>query len=129
MALVTYPITAFPNQAIAPDQFRQQVAESTLSATLIAINCTFTEVQLEFDAVLTPPEETTLDALVAAHTATGRLTVGPVATLPNGVFEGENGFATDGRKVGEGVGNGTGVPIYWSQGAWRVFSTDSAVQS
>lgn len=38
-------------------------------------------------------------------------------------------MATNGRKIGEGAGLGTGVPVYFSLGAWRVFSTDAPVQS
>lgn len=49
-----------------------------------------------------------------------------VATLPSGV-EGWTAYATDGRKVGEGAGTGTGVPIYYSSGNWRVYSTDAPV--
>jgi hypothetical protein len=49
-----------------------------------------------------------------------------VALLPAGV-EGAITYATNGRKVGEGAGLGTGVPVYFSNGAWRVFSTDAAV--
>lgn len=38
-------------------------------------------------------------------------------------------FVTDGRKVGEGVGAGTGVPAYFdlTTTTWMVFSTDTAV--
>jgi hypothetical protein len=36
-------------------------------------------------------------------------------------------YATNGRKVGEGAGAGTGVPVYYSNGSWRVYSTDAAV--
>jgi hypothetical protein len=36
-------------------------------------------------------------------------------------------YVSNGRKVGEGAGLGTGVPVYWSNGQWRVFSTDAAV--
>jgi hypothetical protein len=36
-------------------------------------------------------------------------------------------YCTNGRKVGEGSGAGTGVPVYYANGAWRVFSTDAAV--
>ena len=50
-----------------------------------------------------------------------------VANLPMATYEGSTMFATDGRKVGEGAGSGTGVPVYFSQGVWRVFSTDAAV--
>jgi hypothetical protein len=51
-----------------------------------------------------------------------------VATLPSGA-EGDVSYATNGRKVGELSGLGTGVPVYFSNGAWRVFSTDAAVSA
>jgi hypothetical protein len=50
-----------------------------------------------------------------------------VANLPSTTTEGQLAYATDGRKVGEGAGAGTGVPVYWSAAQWRVFSTDLAV--
>jgi hypothetical protein len=51
-----------------------------------------------------------------------------VATLPaTGTYEGKLAFATNGRKVGEGPGAGTGVVVYYSSAAWRVFATDAAV--
>lgn len=52
-----------------------------------------------------------------------------VAALPVApqAIEGMQAYATNGRKVGEGVGAGTGVPVYYSALAWRVFSTDAAV--
>lgn len=49
-----------------------------------------------------------------------------VAGLPSGI-EGQIAYATNGRKVGEGAGSGTGVPVYFADGHWRVFSTDAAV--
>ena len=53
-----------------------------------------------------------------------------VATLPSvGISEGYIAYATNGRKVGEGGGSGTGVPVYFSNSEWRVFSTDAQVQS
>lgn len=50
-----------------------------------------------------------------------------VASLPGTTTEGQLAYATNGRKVGEGAGSGTGVPVYWSTGSWRVYSTDAAV--
>lgn len=50
-----------------------------------------------------------------------------VATLPAPSTEGYIAYATNGRKVGEGAGAGTGVVVYFSNGSWRVFSTDLAV--
>lgn len=51
-----------------------------------------------------------------------------VAALPAGLA-GNTAFATNGRKVGEGVGSGTGVPVYYANGKWRVYSTDQEVQA
>lgn len=36
-------------------------------------------------------------------------------------------YASNGRKQGEGVGAGTGVPVYYSAGFWRRYSDDTAV--
>lgn len=55
--------------------------------------------------------------------ATGSFTV---AGLPAGV-NGRIAYASNGRKVGELAGAGTGVVVYYSGAAWRVFSTDAAV--
>lgn len=52
-----------------------------------------------------------------------------VAVLGTSGVEGQLSYATDGRKVGEGSGSGTGVPVYFSNGAWRVYSTDAPVTS
>lgn len=49
-----------------------------------------------------------------------------VASLPAGA-EGNFAYATNGRKVGEGAGLGTGVPVYFSSSQWRVYSTDAQV--
>jgi len=38
-------------------------------------------------------------------------------------------MATNGRKIGEGAGLGTGVLVYFSAGAWRTLSTDAPVTS
>lgn len=54
------------------------------------------------------------------------LQVIPFASLPTGK-EGQVLFVSNGRKVGEGVGAGTGVPVYYSNGHWRVYSTDATV--
>ena len=52
-----------------------------------------------------------------------------VASLATSGIEGQLSYATNGRKVGEGSGSGTGVPVYFSNGAWRVYSTDAQVQA
>lgn len=48
------------------------------------------------------------------------------AKLPSGTT-GQILYCSNGRKVGESTGAGTGVPVYYSNGSWRVFSTDAAV--
>ena len=52
-----------------------------------------------------------------------------VAQLPNNkdLVESQTAFAVNGRKVGEGPGGDSGVPVYWSTGFWRVYSTDQPV--
>lgn len=50
-----------------------------------------------------------------------------VATLPN-YDDRAIVFASNGRKVGETAGNGTGVYVYRDGATWRVFSTDQPVQ-
>lgn len=47
-------------------------------------------------------------------------------SLPVGA-EGDTCYCTNGRKVWEAAGYGTGVPVYYSAGVWRVFSTDAVV--
>lgn len=49
--------------------------------------------------------------------------IGAVASL-SGSFEGEEGYVTNGTKIGETSGSGTGVPVYWSSGNWRIFPKD-----
>jgi hypothetical protein len=114
---------------VAEDQFVQDVNDAIPARTVESCTQDFVNVYLVFDAALTAPEETALASVVTDHTAVGRITVGLVAALTDGLFADEDGYATNGRKVGEGGGAGTGVPIYWSQSAWRVFSTDAAVQA
>lgn len=48
------------------------------------------------------------------------------ANLPSATV-GAIAFCSNGRKVGEGPGAGTGVPVYYTTGNWRVFSTDAPV--
>lgn len=63
-------------------------------------------------------------------TSVGPLTAGKytVVTLPTGV-EAQVAYATNGRKIGEGAGAGTGVPVYFSNSSWRRFSDDTVVVS
>ena len=51
-----------------------------------------------------------------------------VASLPAvGVNEGDWAYAYDGRKVGEGAGAGTGVPVWRSSGSWRAVNSGAVV--
>ena len=52
-----------------------------------------------------------------------------VASLPSSPSAGSIAYATNGRKVGEGTGAGTGVPCYYSNSAWRRYSDDTVVAS
>ena len=49
------------------------------------------------------------------------------ANALTGLTDGQMIYITNGRKVGEGEGAGTGVMAYYSASSWRVFSTDAAV--
>ena len=51
----------------------------------------------------------------------------PVASLPATAFNGALAFASNGRKVGEAAGSGTGIAVAYSNGAWRRLSDDSVV--
>lgn len=64
----------------------------------------------------------------AVLTSVFRPPVFTVADLPAG-GNGNVAYASNGRKVGEAAGFGTGVPVYFSGSAWRVFSTDLVVSA
>lgn len=51
-----------------------------------------------------------------------------VATLPSAPGNGAIAYATDGRKAGEGVGAGTGVPVYYQDG-WKTYYDNTTVQA
>ena len=77
----------------------------------------------------TAPAWQTWFATIVQQFGPGNLGNFTVAALPSTSTIGQMAFATNGRKVGEAAGAGTGVPVYWSNGAWRVYSTDAAVTS
>ena len=53
-----------------------------------------------------------------------------VAALPSaGNAEGDWAYAINGRKPGEGAGAGTGVPCFWSNGAWVAATSGATVAS
>lgn len=70
-----------------------------------------------------------LRALEASERAevAGGVEPATVAGLPAAGDAGRLRFATDGRKVGEGVGAGTGVLVYDDGVAWRRTSDDTTV--
>ncbi len=68
-------------------------------------------------------DQTTGNLAFKALIGTQSYTVG---SLPTG-FNGALAFASNGRKIGEGSGAGTGVPVCFSNGSWRRFSDDSVV--
>lgn len=80
--------------------------------------------------VLAPNGPVAFSAPITARSASfgGALGLGSftVATLPAG-SAGEAVFVSDGRKVLEGAGSGTGVMACYSNGAWRRLSDDAAV--
>jgi len=51
-----------------------------------------------------------------------------IVALPSSPQTGNTAYATNGLKMGETTGSGTGVPVYF-QGVWRTFSSDLPVQS
>ncbi len=61
-----------------------------------------------------------------AETA-GAVPTSTVAGLPTPGQNGRMRFATDGRKVGEGAGLGTGTPCYDDGVAWRRTADDTTV--
>lgn len=86
------------------------------------------------------PSQDTLDAVNAFVWDTNKYLSGYVAGLPANVgtgaalalvltSEGQTGFATNGCKVGEASGAGTGVEVYFSLGQLRVKSTDAPLRT
>ncbi len=69
-----------------------------------------------------------LEAAERAEIA-GAVALSTFALLPAVGQEGRILFVTDGRKMGEGPGVGTGVWVYESTSAWRRASDDTAVLS
>lgn len=69
-----------------------------------------------------------LKSPIASPTFTGAVTLPTyvVASLPVGA-NGQIVYASNGRKVGEGAGSGTGVIVYFSNSSWRTFSGDGVV--
>lgn len=58
----------------------------------------------------------------------GSIASSTFALLPATADPGTIRYVSNGLKVGELPGNGTGVDVYFSNGAWRVFSDDQPVE-
>lgn len=58
---------------------------------------------------------------------TGSIEAIAFASLPTPGQAGRLRFVTDGRKTGEGVGAGTGTPVYDDGVAWRRTADDTTV--
>lgn len=58
---------------------------------------------------------------------TGAVKVVTFANLPAAGQAGRVMYVSDGRKLGEGAGAGTGCPVYDDSVAWRRYSDDSTV--
>jgi hypothetical protein len=86
------------------------------------------------------PSSDTLDAVNAVVWDIDRYLAGYAAGTPANIgtaaqlalvltTEGAAGYATNGCKVGEASGSGTGVEVYFSLGQLRVKSTDAPVRT
>lgn len=96
-----------------------QAAETIVLAAQSSVNNSET-------VALTAAANAIAAAAAAAAAVSGSGIITTVALLPAGT-EGLRAFATNGRKIGEGPGSGSGVPVYYSAGQWRVVSSDQPV--
>lgn len=67
MATYTYPITAFPNDAVNLDKLEYEIEESSITPPLSGITSHDDTVKVGFDSSLSGGEQTTLNGIVAAH--------------------------------------------------------------
>lgn len=86
------------------------------------------DLEITFSRDLIASEETALDALIAVHDPSkapaflpGR-SIAELAAKQPGVSVGTTAWANDARKVGEGPGAGTGVPVYSDGTIWRTYA-------
>ena len=129
--LVEVPRTQFTTSGgdVAEDQFCQDMDAAIAPVKVLNCNQDFVKVNVLLSQQLDAGQQSAFDTVVADHTATGRITNGPLADLAPGLFPNDEAFATDGRKVGEGPGAGTGVPVWWSNGQWLNYGTDTVAQA
>lgn len=141
-----YPITDFPNDKVALDSLNlaidgnAQLKAAGPMGSWSTTGDTGMDVDkrmcwMMFDQALTPAQQAQLDGIVATqagdplYNSPGHYNVANLPTM--NVQDGMQLWADDGRKPGEGAGNGTGCPIYWDSNmdAWLCFSTDQPVQA
>src|SRR5208337_748110 len=129
-------VNAILNRLTALDGITSPVpsaaAVPTIEADLNGIHTTIAQVTLTIQAQLNQVTQQVATLQGTVNELLGnagiQLPAYTTALLPPGV-PGQMAYATDGLKVGETTGHGTGVPVYYSNGVWRVYSTDAAVQS
>lgn len=69
-----------------------------------------------------------LNALQKGVAIVNVMPVSTVAALPAAGSSGQFYFASNGRKGGEGVGVGTGLPVYWNAATSQWFTFSGNVQ-
>ena len=136
MAIKTYALSSevFPRGGFKKSTF-MMVANDRIDGVITDVKFSGekgTDVEITSTKKLSTDDVAKLDAIVRFHGHESRRVCdcyAKVSDLPALGVDGEIGFASDGCKSGEKSGNGTGVPVYFSDGAWRVYSDDSEVRS
>jgi hypothetical protein len=131
--IVTSPDTAI---AVLQPTLTDAIAAAQMYATQVAAaQAIVLAAQAGVNAAETAALSAAASALSAASAAAAAAGGGGISTtvaalnaLP-GLIEGLPGWATNGRKIGEGPGSGTGVAVRYSLGSWRCVSTDAPVQA
>ncbi len=135
MSLSPMQVNAILNRLTALDGITSPVpsaaAVPTIEADLNGVHTTIAQVTLTIQAQLNEVTQqvATLQGTVNELLGNAGIQLPSYTTvlLPIGI-SGQMAYATDGLKIGESTGHGTGVPVYYSNGAWRVYSTDAIVQ-
>lgn len=109
---------------------------ATLTATVIALQASVSALILPVGITAVPHEfltgydATTGDFTMARPSSIDLTWVGyTVSLLPASPANGAVSYATNGLKIGETTGNGTGVLVYASGGSWYRASDDTIVTS
>lgn len=67
MTTYTYPLTDFPNNAVAVDRLTLEIRQAAITIALDSISTDPTNATIEFKAALSGSEQVVLDTVVAAH--------------------------------------------------------------